>query len=43
MQEGPPDDVSVSLGDVVVKDNSEIRHSRHDGGVRRLWVFTGFG
>lgn len=43
MEPGPPDDMSVSLGEVVVNGNRDIRRSRRDGGVRRLWVFSRSG
>lgn len=43
MEPGPPDDVSVSLGDVVVNSNRENRCSGHGGGVRRLWISRGSG
>lgn len=43
MELGPPDDVSVSLGDVVVNGNRENRRSGHGGGVRRLWISRGSG
>lgn len=43
MQPGPPDDMSVSLDDVAVYGNREVRCRRHEGGVKRLWVFKGSG
>lgn len=43
MVPGPPDDMSVSLGDAVVDSNGELKCSRHDGGGRRLWVFKDSG
>lgn len=43
VQEDPPNDLAVSLGDVVVNGNREIRSSRCNDGERRLLELRGSG
>lgn len=42
-EQGPPDDLSVFLCNLVGSSDREIRHSWHDAGVKGLWEFRGSG